>query len=108
MWHTCKHKTYADFSVMVGDKRRWTCSHCGKSDFWSESWGYFGTMECTKCSVADIDFVACSDECMKVLAEKHKLVDERVKKPKEKAAPRPKRKPAWQVKAEREGWKPPT
>lgn len=92
---------------MVGNKRLWTCSNCKAHGLWTESWGYFGTMECSKCWVANIEFVACSDECLKALAEKHKLVDERAKKPKEKAAPKPKRKPAWQVKAEAEGWKAP-
>ena len=102
----CNHKTFSDFPERVGEKLKWKCSHCGKSDFWSDSWGYFGSLECTSCCLANMQFVACSADCMKALKEKHNIVDERVKKPKEKAAPRPKRKPAWQVKAEAEGWGP--
>lgn len=45
------------------DGKLWICSACGKREPWSESWGYFGNIECTKCMSPAIEYVVCSDAC---------------------------------------------
>lgn len=79
MWSACKHKTFRDFSFRRDDKRLvWKCSHCGKQALWNdEAWGYYGTVECRKCSTAAIEFVWCSEACRLELKKAHpKCVDE--------------------------------
>jgi len=69
----CKHKTMVDHTAKVygtddtyryhDGKPAWTCSVCGRVGRWTESWGFFGNLECTKCGMACIDVVWCSDAC---------------------------------------------
>jgi predicted nucleic acid-binding Zn ribbon protein len=37
---------------------------------WDEHWSYYGTMECKYCDRAEVDWVACSDECREKLKRK--------------------------------------
>lgn len=73
----CAHKTIADHSVLLGERRLWTCSNCRAASTWAESWGYFGNMECRRCQTAQIDFVYCSDACKTALAVTRGLETER-------------------------------
>lgn len=61
----CAHKTLHDFTAihLAGGRRKWRCSGCGKVDTWGPTWGYFGSIECKKCWMAEIEWVACSKGC---------------------------------------------
>lgn len=65
----CTHKTAEDhtFPMRDGERRRWRCTVCGRVDAWGEAWGYHGNMECSKCWVAAIDGVYCSEPCKRKL-----------------------------------------
>lgn len=66
----CSHKTQVDHVVNFDDiPRIWRCSHCGKTDYWSDSWTYYGNIECKICWATRIDFVACSETCLKELKD---------------------------------------
>jgi hypothetical protein len=41
----------------------WTCSACAKASPWTDDHGYLGTIECSGCWTAEIDYVWCSDAC---------------------------------------------
>lgn len=60
----CSHKTAHDHCERQPDGSRvWTCSACGKCGPWSEVWRYFGSIECSRCWMAEMDAVACSKRC---------------------------------------------
>lgn len=103
----CSHKTLNDHSKPSGDVRVWTCSCCGKAERWSDDWGYFGNLECSRCWMAEVDFAYCSEVCRVALVQQHGLKDERGDGSKAKTKPVPKKRvPSWQRKAEAAGWKP--
>lgn len=52
----------------------WTCSNCGKSDEWGDTWSYWGSPECKYCWTAAIDWVACSRTCFDLLSGKKAVV----------------------------------
>lgn len=61
------HKTLHDHSFRREDGVLiWICSACNKRAPWSESWSYFGSIECPRCWVANIERVFCSDACRPV------------------------------------------
>lgn len=65
---SCKHWTLEHHSVRRSDgSRSWRCSCCGTIGPWSESWSYYGSMECKRCWMADIEWVACSAACAELL-----------------------------------------
>ena len=66
---TCKHKTFHDHTLhqLVDGKSVWVCSACGKDGFWSDSWAYWGSIECAKCGFAAMESVACSTACAEKL-----------------------------------------
>lgn len=68
--NACTHKTYQDHTTGRTAEGRlvWRCSHCGRTETWSEGWSYHGNVECPTCWVAVIDAVACSVACAKALA----------------------------------------
>jgi hypothetical protein len=68
----CGHKTQNDHSYMTPNGRIWVCSNCDQHQKWGPSWGYYGNMECKKCGWAQIDWVACCDECAEALKAKTK------------------------------------
>ena len=47
--------------------RIWTCTNCGASDKWGDSWSMWANIECGECWQTAIDWVACCDECAEVL-----------------------------------------
>lgn len=60
------HAQISDFKR--GD--RWICSACGKIGKWGPTWGYYGALGCRKCGQEPvIEFVACSDACMKLQSD---------------------------------------
>lgn len=64
----CTHKSDNDHSVKRADGVRiWRCSHCKTQGPWTEAHGYFGNLECRKCSAPEMKFVWCSDNCMNAL-----------------------------------------
>ena len=62
---SCGHGRVSDFKR----NGQWVCSHCGKSDAWSDSWAYHGLAECKVCLAPAIDYVACSDKCRDAMNE---------------------------------------
>lgn len=73
-WVPCTHKTFIDHTSdgyrYPNGKLAWKCSECGLVGPWSDSWSYWGSLECPKCQTADIDWVACSSKCAKALKAK--------------------------------------
>jgi hypothetical protein len=62
----CTHKTPHDFHEGWCDEtghRLWRCSVCEGVGIWDDGFEYFGSMECRKCWVADIDAVFCGPGC---------------------------------------------
>ena len=60
----CSHKTAHDFCERHADgSRTWTCSKCGTRGPWTDSWRYYGNIECSSCWMASMDAVACSEAC---------------------------------------------
>jgi hypothetical protein len=47
--------------------RVWTCSHCGAKGEWTDTWSYWGSLECKYCWMADMEWVACSAACAEAL-----------------------------------------
>lgn len=63
---SCTHKTWTDHTTGVrtpDGRNTWICSHCGAIGVWTESWSYYGNLECLKCQTASMEWVACSREC---------------------------------------------
>jgi hypothetical protein len=56
---------------MTENGRIWICSNCGDRRKWGSNWGYYGNIECRHCWTARIDFVYCSDKCLKEYLAKH-------------------------------------
>ena len=79
----CDHKTFLnhtnDGERYPDGKLVWHCSGCGLVGPWTESWRYYGNLECLKCQTADMEFVACSDKCWQELCAKHGVPSEPVK-----------------------------
>ena len=67
-WQQCAHKTLHDHATQSGERKIWCCSNCGWTSWWSDSWGYFGNLECKHCWTAQVDVVWCSEECAHQLA----------------------------------------
>lgn len=64
----CKHKCWTDHALRrPNGTLTWTCTACGNTGAWTDSWGYFGNDECRLCQIAQIDFVWCSEECRSLL-----------------------------------------
>ena len=67
----CRHKTAEDFSTLyppgpASAEARvtiWTCSVCGARGRWTDSWQWYGLIECLSCGLEAIDHVVCSDDC---------------------------------------------
>lgn len=63
----CNHKTLFDHTSngwrYPNGKLAWNCSNCGATGPWTDSWSYYGNIECLKCQTASMDWVACSDKC---------------------------------------------
>lgn len=72
-WRPCSHPTLDDHSSESDAARIWRCSNCSWTSTWSEAWGYFGSLECKNCWMADISWVACSDECRDALQKSGKI-----------------------------------
>jgi hypothetical protein len=68
----CTHKTRLDFTQGRDEQGRqiWRCSNCGKLGVWTDSWGYWGNLECRRCETAEIERVWCSDECKERLEQR--------------------------------------
>ena len=65
----CTHRSLSDFKQ--GGK--WICSACDKIDSWSYLWSYYGQLFCKKCGCEPaIDYVACSDDCRRLLESKER------------------------------------
>ncbi len=64
------HLTISSHSYKTPNGRVWICSHCGERQKWGPTWSYYGNYECRVCCVAQIDWVACSDECAQALHRK--------------------------------------
>lgn len=79
----CRHKTFLDHTnggERDADKRLiWRCSRCVQVGTWNDSWRYYGNVECLKCQTADIEFVACSEQCWQELCAEHSIPSEPVK-----------------------------
>lgn len=50
-------------------RQKWVCDACGKEDYWSDTWGYYGSYALAETCPQDLP-CGCSDECMKVVTEK--------------------------------------
>jgi hypothetical protein len=75
-----RHKTLVDHSRLDGETRLWTCSVCRAEAPWSESWGYWGNIECTNCWATRMDEVWCSEACRQVVLSS-KPVEQKRRKP---------------------------
>jgi len=81
---SCSHKTrenhsrfrqlcgVGDANFVPGGQRVWKCSSCGTEEVWSDSWTWFGALECKQCGWSTIDFVACSKDCLDRLSKRRK------------------------------------
>jgi hypothetical protein len=104
-WRPCKHKTYRDHTLNPEVRPLiWRCTACGKTGVWTETWSYFGSIECRICWTADMLFVACSAACLEKLkprersykteAEKRRAARKAAReKARELMPPKPRRKP---------------
>jgi len=64
----CTHKTSRDHIIgTIGDRQLWVCSCCGSESAWTNYHTSYGQLECPSCEMASVDWVACSDECVKKL-----------------------------------------
>ena len=55
-----RHRDIRHFKDALG----WICSACGaRTASFTPTWGYYGNIECRKCSRSAIDWVACSEAC---------------------------------------------
>lgn len=63
-------KGHRDIRHFKDAVKGWICSACGKRRAsFGPTWLYHGSIECKKCSRAEIDYVACSEVCRRTLDE---------------------------------------
>jgi hypothetical protein len=61
----CRHGVPRDHQAGVTETEHftnvpvWRCSDCGAEDIWREGWRYFGTFECKKCGLPEVERVEC-------------------------------------------------
>ncbi len=65
MKRQCTHQTQRDHTLRkrVNGRLVWKCSVCEKTGHWTDTWTYYGNIECKRCGWTQIDWVACSDRC---------------------------------------------
>lgn len=72
---SCNHKTFLDHTSngwrYPTGKLAWNCTNCGAVGPWTETWTYYGSIECLHCQTASMDWVACSEKCALDLHAKH-------------------------------------
>lgn len=64
----CDHKNIDDHSRYIvapgdigGKIRVWKCSYCGDESQWTEHHEYYGSVECRRCNMANIEEVRCGN-----------------------------------------------